>query len=170
MKKRYLYSFLFGIPGFFIAGITSLVLLGALLGSLWLFIFGDNPWPPATEKILSVVLVLIFLIVWIGCIAIGYAIGKRLENDATLNRTHVLISATLTGLFILLIVLQQFSVRNIGPKSDSVLCSEYCTQKGYSASGMPPLNSGDRTCSCYDGSGKEALNIPLDRIEPGASK
>jgi hypothetical protein len=170
MKKRYLYSLLFGIPGFFIAGIISLVLFGTAFGVLWLFIFGDNPWPTSIESILSVVVVLIFLSLWIGSTAAGYRIGKRREADPIINKSHILISTALTVMFILFILFQQWSAGNIGPKSDATLCSDYCVRQGYSASGMPPLNSGYRTCSCYDDSGKEALKTPLDRIQSDVPK
>lgn len=170
MKKRFLYSLLFGIPGFFVSGFISLLLFGVSMGVLWIFVFGDNPWPSSTETILSILLVSIFLLMWIGTIVIGYLIGKKLEKDPKLNRNHILASGALTIVFVLFIALQQFSVGNIGPKSDTVLCSDYCVQKGYAGSGMPPKNSGDRTCSCYDSSGNEALKVPLDNIHPGASK
>lgn len=170
MKKRFLYALLFGLPGFFVSGIISLFVFGASMGVLWLFVFGDNPWPSSIDTILPIVFMLAFLLLWVGSIAIGYAIGKRLEANPTLNRNHILISVGLTGLFILLIVLQQFSAGNIGPKSDGVLCSDYCMQQGYAGSGMPPQNSGDRTCSCYDSSGNEALKVPLDEIQQNTSK
>lgn len=164
MNKRYLYAGLFGIPGFFIAVLISFFLFGATMGVLWLFVFGDNPWPAATENISVTLFVLTFLVTWIGLIIIGYWIGKRLEHDPRLNTSHVLLSGGLTIIFLGLLLLQQFSVGNLGPKSDSTRCMEYCLSKGYAASGMPPQNSGDRTCSCYDGNGHEALKIPLDGI------
>lgn len=170
MKKRFLYALLFGLPGFFVSGIISLLVFGASVGVLWLFVFGDNPWPSSIDTILPILFMFAFLLLWVGSIAIGYAIGKRLEANPVLNKNHILISMGLTGLFILFIVLQQFSVGNIGPKSDSVLCSDYCIQQGYAGSGMPPRDSGDRTCSCYDSAGKEALKVPLDEIELDASK
>jgi hypothetical protein len=170
MKKRYLYSLLFGIPGLFVAGIISIVVFAAFAGMLWLYVFGDNPWPAYTETITSALFVLVFLMLWIVSIGIGYAIGRRLENEPVLNRSHVLISVGLTVMFLLLIVLQQWSVGNLGPKSDSVLCSEFCVRHGYSGSGMPPQNTGDRICSCYDNAGSEALIVPLDSIDPDASK
>jgi len=170
MKKRYLYSLLFGIPGFFIAAMISLVVFGGVLGILWIYVFGDNPWPFPTETVLSILLVLVFLLLWITSITIGYVLGKKLEKDPIVNRKHILVSGALTIMFILFIVLQQLSVGNIGPKSDSVLCSDFCAQKGYAGSGMPPINSGDRSCSCYDSSGNEALKVPLDSIEPDSSK
>jgi len=170
MKKRYVYSLLFGIPGFFIAVILSLVIFGVTAGILWVYAFGDNPWPSSAGGILSVSFVLIFLTVWASFIAIGFVTGRRLEKDPFLNKSHVLISGGLTIVFILFIVLQQFSVGNLGPKSDSALCSDYCTLNGYPASGMPPQDSGDRTCSCYDDFGNEALKVPLNSIDPDVSE
>jgi hypothetical protein len=170
MKKRYLYSLLFGIPGVFAAGMISIFLFGAFIGVLWLFVFGDDPWPVLSEAILSTLFVLVVLTLWLGSIILGYLVGKRLENDPLVNRNHVLISAGLTVMFLLLILFQQWSVGNLGPTSDSVLCSEFCTQHGFSGSGMPPESSGDKICSCYDATGNEALRIPLDHIAPDAPK
>ncbi len=160
MKKRYVYALLFGIPGLFVSGIISLVIFGVAAGTLWIFIFGDNSWPPSAETFISILFVLAFLILWLTSIIVGYGIGKRLEDDPALNSSHILISGGLTLLFIVCILVQQFSVGNLGPKSDTVLCSEYCTRQGYLASGTPPQNSGDRTCSCYDSSGNEVLKVP----------
>lgn len=170
MKKRYLYALLFGIPGLFGAGITSLLFFGAVIGVLWLFIFGDNPWPVSVEQVFPVVFVIAFVLLWGACIVIGYSLGKTLEKDPTLNKNHVLLSAVLTAIFILFIIFQQWRVENIGPKSETILCSDYCSAQGYSGSGMPPRNSGDQTCSCYDSSGKEALKIPLEKLKPASSK
>jgi hypothetical protein len=168
MKKRYVYALLFGIPGLFVAGIMSIVLFGGLMGVLWIYVFGDQPWPAYIETIVSVLFVLMVMGLWIGSIFTGYLAGRRLETNPELNRSHILISAGLTLVFILLIVFYQWRIGNIGPTSDSVLCSEFCTRHGYSASGMPPETSGIRMCSCYDDSGSEALRIPLDRIAPDA--
>lgn len=165
MPKRYLYSLLFGLPGLFVAGIISILLFGAVAGIFWIFIFGDNPWPPAAQMVISILFVIVFLALWIGFILLGYWFGKRLENDPALNRNHVLLSAGLTLLFILFILLYQWNVGNIGPNSDSVLCSDFCSQHGYSGSGMPPEASDNRLCSCYDASGNEGLTIPLDHLD-----
>lgn len=164
MKKRYLYTLLFGVPGFFISGIVSLAFSGGVLGILWLFVFGDDPWPSSVETMTVILFIAAFLIIWIGIMTLGYRLGKKLEIDPTVNRNHVLISTSLTVLFILFFVLQQLSVGNLGPKSDSLVCGDFCTQQGYSGSGMPPRDSGDRTCSCFDDSGKEVITIPLDDI------
>jgi hypothetical protein len=164
MRKRYLYSLLFGIPGLFVAGLISIFLFAAFTGILWLYVFGDNSWPAASETMMTISFVVFFGVLWVGLISLGYLVGKKLETTPLLNRNHILISAGLTLMFILLMLFQQWSVGTLGSKSDSLLCSEFCASHGYSASGIPPQNSGDRTCSCYDTSGNEALTVRLDRI------
>ena len=164
MKKRYIYSLLFGLPGLLIAGIISILTFAGLAGILWIYVFGDNPWPAFAEQALSVLFVLAVLFLWLVFILIGFFIGKHLEKDPALNRNHVLISMGLTVLLVLLVALHQWSVGNLGQTTDSVLCSDFCTQHGFSGSGLPPEISGDRTCSCYDDAGNEALRIPLDHL------
>ena len=91
MKKRFLYALLFGLPGLFVSGIISLFVFGASVGVLWLFVFGDNPWPAFVDTFLPIVWVLTFTVFWAGCIAMGYHVGKRLEPDPTLNKNHILL-------------------------------------------------------------------------------
>ena len=165
MKKRYLYALLFGLPGLFIAGLAGIFGFAALTGFLWLYVLGDNPWPAYIEPILATLFVLTVLILWLVFIVLGFFIGRRLEKDPALNRVHILISAGITLAFVLFMVFQQWSVGNLGPQSDSVICSDFCSMHGYAGSGMPPAISGDRTCSCYDGSGNEVLQIPLDHLD-----
>lgn len=166
MKKRYLYALLFGLPGLFIAGIVSIFGFAALTGILWLYVFGDNPWPAYIEPILAMLFVMTVLVLWMIFIALGFFIGMRLEKDPAPNRTHILISAGLTLALILFLVFQQWSVGNLGPRSDTAQCSDFCSLHGYAGSGMPSARSGDRTCSCYDDSGNEVLRIPLDHLDP----
>jgi len=170
MKKRYLYAFLFGLPGIFIAGISSIFVFGALTGILWIYVLGDNPWPSYVEPILASLFILTVLTLWVVAIVIGYIVGRNLEKTPTLSRTHIVISAALTLAFLLLIVFQQWSVGNLGPRPDSALCSDFCSQHGYSGSGTPPEISGNRTCSCYNESGNEVLRIPLDHLDPNFNK
>ena len=166
VKKRYLYAFLFGIPGLFVAGIVSIFLFGAFAGLLWLYVFGDNPWPSFIEPLTSIAFVLTVLALWTASIVLGFIVGKKLERDLPVNRSHVLLSAGLTATFLLLILFQQWSVGNLGPSSDHLLCSDFCRNHGFSGSEMPSETSGSPICTCYDDSGNEALRIPLDHIAP----
>ncbi len=167
MKKRYIYSLLFGIPGFFVALIITFVIFGAVAGVLWIYVFGDNPWPSSISKMLLVILTLGFVTVWSASVIIGFVTGKKFENYPALNRKHILVSICATIIPIIVIVSHQLSVGNIGPKSDGIRCSDFCSRKGYSASGIPSQVSGDRSCSCFDNTGIEIIKVPIDSIASG---
>jgi hypothetical protein len=161
MQKRHVYALLFGIPGLFLALILTLLVFGAVSGFLWLYLFGDNPWPKASEQLLTSLAAAMFLALWTATVVLGYLTGKRLETSPGLNRQHVVASAALTIAPVLLLVLHQWSVGNLGPRTDSLACRDLCLAKGYPASGMPPKDSGERVCICYD-SGQEVLRVPMD--------
>ena len=170
MKKRYVYALLFGLPGLFIAGLIAIFVFAGLTGLLWIYVLGDDPWPPYAQQFLTVLFVVTVLVLWIASILTGYIVGRRLEKDPALNKTHIWLSLGLTLALLLLMGFQQWRVGNLGPKADSSLCSDFCTMHGYPGSSMPPEISGDRTCSCSDDSGNEVLRIPLDHLDPNFQK
>ena len=90
--------------------------------------------------------------------------GKRCEDEPGLNKQHVLVSVGLTVVPLVLIILHQWSVGNIGPKSDSIVCGDYCRENGYSTSSVYQENSGETMCGCYDDSGEVVMQIPLLEI------
>jgi hypothetical protein len=152
------------MPGFFLSGVIALLVFGFTAGALRLFLLGDNPWPASIETILPFLLLLVFPIAWLATTTLGFVIGKHLEANPVLQKSHILISFGLTLLAVLLILSYQWSVGNTGPQSAGLRCSDYCSLNGYSASSLPPLDSGDRTCSCLDNLGREAIKIPIDQI------
>ena len=164
MKKRYLYSILYGAPGFFVSLIIAFIIFGAAAGFLWIYAYGDNPWPQSTDNILPALFILTFLVLWIASITVGFKAGIKFEENPGLNKNHILVSIGATTLPVVLIILYQSSVGNIGQASDSILCGEFCSGKGFSASGMPPKDSGERTCSCFDSGGQEAIKISMDIV------
>ena len=164
MKKRYLYSILYGAPGFFVALIVAFILFGVAAGFLWIFVYGDNPWPQSTEKILPTLFILVFLVLWAASITVGFKSGIKLEEKPYLNMNHIFVSIGATTLPIVLIILYQLSVGNIGKNSGSILCSDFCRGNGFSASGMLPKDSGESTCSCYGRDGQEAIKVPMYTI------
>ncbi|MBI4824865.1 MAG: hypothetical protein HY807_00380 [Nitrospirae bacterium] len=166
MKKRYIYALLFGVPGFFVSLIVSTIVFGGAAGIFWIFIFGDDPWPAYAEKLLSILLILGFLALWTASIVIGYKTGEDREDEPDLDSKHIVISAAAIFGLVIVIVLHQYLIGNIGPKDDGRLCSEFCSEKGYSASGMPPRDSGESSCSCYDNDGKEGMKVMMDSIKP----
>lgn len=166
MRKRHAYVLLFGVPGLFIALILALLVCASASGFLWLYRFGDQPWPATTGLLLTSLLAGTFLILWAASLAGGYLVGKRLETRPGLNRRHLLMSAALTVAPVLLLVLHQWSIGNLGPRPDSLVCRDLCLEKGFPASGMPPQESGDRSCLCFE-AGQEVLRLPLDGSTAG---
>ncbi len=167
MKKRYLYALLFGIPGLGVTLLGALFLFGAAAGALWLFVFGDSPWPATVGTVLPVLFGLVFLGLWSGFIAWGFRVGKRLEVDPAPNLKHLLLAVGATAAVLLLMVLHQLSVGNLGPKSVSLACSDFCREQGYAASGTSPRDAGAPTCSCFDRNGQVAVTTPLERLGTG---
>jgi hypothetical protein len=164
MKKRFLYAILFGLPGFFLAGLLAVLISGLTAGALWLFALGDNPWPASVATLMTVMLVLVFLGVWLAITAAGFLIGKHLESNPKISKAHLLISGGVTLVFVLGTHFYQSGVGNIGPKSDGIRCSDFCSLNGFGASSMPPRNSGENTCSCLDQFGRETLKVPVDSL------
>jgi ABC-type multidrug transport system fused ATPase/permease subunit len=164
MKRRYLYLLLFGVPTFLASVIISLLLFGAVAGALWLFVLGDNPWPSTVNSMLVAMLILACMTLWVAFMSVAYVAGKKQEAHVAMNTKHVVVSAGATALLVLLVVSHQWSVGNIGARSDGLLCSEYCRDKGFVGSGMQPRNTGAATCSCFDAQGREAAKVPMSDV------
>lgn len=162
-QRRYLYVLIFAAPTFLVSVVAGGMMLGATAGALWLFVFGDNPWPSAADTLLTSVFVLSCAACWIAQLSVAYAVGKREEVKPALNRTHVLLSVGSTVLLVILIALRMSGV-GVGNRPDSLVCADHCLTVGAAGSGMPPQDSGDRTCSCYDGEGRVITSIQLQDI------
>lgn len=164
MKKRYAYALLFGVPGFFVALLFAFAVFGVAAGLLWVFAYGDNAWPESAAGLLPAAFFALFLLLWLASLVTGFRVGTKLEAQPGFNRKHIVVSAVATILPVALMALQQLGVGNIGPEHDSLACSDYCQGQGHAGSGMPPRDSGDRSCSCLDDRGQEVLTVPLDSI------
>ena len=164
MKRRYLYVLLFGVPALLVSLIISFLLFGATAGVLWIFAFGDNPWPPFAEKMLAATFYVAFLALWVTFVSVAFVVGKNQEQSPSLNPKHVMTSVGASVLALLFIVLHQWRVGNIGTRTESELCSAFCQDRGFGASGMPPKNAGASTCSCFDAQGREAVKVPMGDV------
>jgi hypothetical protein len=165
MRRRYVYLILFAVPGLILSGILTVLFFGMAAGALWLFAFGDNPWPRLVEELLSTGAGIVFVVLWVALMAAGYLIGKRREQEARLNRRHLLLAGTITVVLAAFVVLTQLANGNIGPRSEGVRCSDFCSARGYLASSVSPANSTNRTCSCLNASGSAVIQKPLDSVK-----
>jgi len=163
MKQSRLYLLLFSIPALVAAFVAGFAVLAVTAGVMWLFVYGDDPWPGAAEA----ALVVVFAAVSLGVLSIllhrVYRLGEQHEQAGKPPKAGRLAAAAAgaTALLLALVGLHQWNVGNIGPRSDSLVCSEFCGSRGYDGSSMPPRNAGTPTCSCIDAGGRPALTVPL---------
>ena len=73
--------------GGLVAGVcTAFVVAGAMLGMMWIFVFGDNPWPDWS----NILVAMVFMGVVLACVAtggwLGYRHGIARENSRTPRR------------------------------------------------------------------------------------
>ncbi|MFA5083294.1 MAG: hypothetical protein WC474_12155 [Hydrogenophilaceae bacterium] len=155
---------MFSVPALLAAIILSVALFGSAAGLLWLFVFGDNPWPTSASKILMALFVLTCAASWLALLATAYVAGRREESRATLNVRHVAMSAGATALLLLAVVMHQWNVGNLGTPGDDILCSGYCRDRGFAGSATPPRDTGEATCSCLDAQGREATKVPMAEV------
>lgn len=161
MKRRYLYALMYSVPAFIFSVVFMVVITAAIAGVLWLFVFGDNPWPTFVDRYSPIFMVGGLATVWLTLLWGAFTWGKRQEAYSSLNMKHVYLAAGSTATLVLSIFLHQLSVGNIGPKPDVIVCVDFCTAKKFPASRSP----GDGTCRCYDDFGRhEALSTSMSQV------
>jgi hypothetical protein len=65
------------IGGAAVALALSMLGTAALFGLLWIFVFGDDPWPGSVEPTLNIAIPIIGLLLWA---AFSWAIWNRLKS------------------------------------------------------------------------------------------
>jgi hypothetical protein len=160
MKKRFVYSLLFGIPGC----LTSLPV------SLFVFIdfidfvdTHDIVWVKSmSDGVLFCIPIFLFLGLLTISVVMGYRTGRKLEGEPKLNRKHLWTAGILT--LFLFTAIFQWIAGEIRQESDSDRCSKICLRSGFSIS-ITTLNNPERTCYCSDSSGN-SITFPLGNIDP----
>jgi hypothetical protein len=142
-------------------------MLAASAGVLWLFVYGDNPWPPVTSTFLGMLFVLGGAGLWLALLSVAYMVGRQQEVRPTINIGHVALSIGATIVLLGMIVVRVAGVNIFRTESDSLVCADFCRAAGFAASGTSPRNADDRTCGCYDAQGREVRQVPLSELSPG---
>jgi hypothetical protein len=168
LKRRYVYVLLFAVPALLVSVIAGAMMLAASAGALWLFVFGDNPWPAVANTLLGAVFVVGSGGLWLALLVVAYAVGKHQEMRPRLNAGHVALSVAVTILLAAVIVVRLMGLSMFGVRSNSMVCADFCQAQGFAGSGTPPENSGDRTCSCYDAQGREVRRVLLSEGTSGS--
>ena len=164
MKRRFQYLLMFGLPALLVAGMAALLLFGAAAGVLWLLVLGDNPWPAAADTALGGGFLIAWLAVWLVLLALAFAAGKRQEMSGRSLRGPAALALGALALVVIVAVLHQRGVGNLGPPSDGELCMRYCADQGFSGSSMPPRDAGVPRCSCLDANGRETPLVTIEEI------
>lgn len=167
MRRRHAYVLMFALPGLIASLIAAAGVFAGLAGALWIFAYGDNPWPGTADTVLGVAFVAVGAAVWVALMRLAYNAGRREEERPVLNRRHVAAALGGTAALVALVVLHQWGVGNVGAPSDSLLCSDFCRAKGYSGSSIPPRDSGRDTCGCLAADGRLAAEAPLAELRAG---
>jgi hypothetical protein len=165
INRRHVYVLLFAVPALLVSIIAAALMLAASAGALWLFVYGDDPWPNTANVLLGAIFLLVAAALWLALLSVAYTVGRQQEGEPSLNKRHVALSLGATVVLAAIIIVRLVDLNVAGVRSDSVVCADLCRSEGFTASGLPPRDSGDRTCSCYDSQGQEVrrVTLPLSR-------
>jgi hypothetical protein len=135
---------LLAVPCFLLSLLPALFITGAVAGFLWLFVYGDNPWPDLAD----IVIASAFLLSWVSAgtlLTLGLIRHPRVRNLPTSKLT---VAAALLSLFaVATIAYHQWSIGNLDPSNP---CLIQCREAGHPA-GMTAIDEqGHETCTCLD--------------------
>lgn len=119
IKARYSYPLLFLVPSVMLAVLAAVFCATAGAGILWVFVYGDDPWPEAVHGGLMALAGGVFAVGLTTLLALGYAFGKRQEAAGGLRKAHALVAVGLSIGIPLLVLLHQWQIGNLSSKSGS---------------------------------------------------
>lgn len=160
MRRRYLYALMYSVPAFVFSAVFTVVVTAVIAGMLWIFFFGDNPWPSLINRYSPALMAAVFAVAWLILLWAAFTWGKRQEACPSLNMKHLYMAAGATAALALGIFLHQLSVGNIGPEPDVIVCADFCTARKFDASRFPQ----DGTCRCFGPDGQEALKVSMSTV------
>jgi len=114
MKARFAYPLAFFIPSAMAALLSAIVVGGAAGGILWLFVFGDDPWPAGTDKAVMTLVALVAGATLAALLFAGYSFGKKREVHGGLSRQHLMLAFAISVLLPALALLYEWQVGNLG--------------------------------------------------------
>ena len=114
MKARHVYPLLFLVPSVMLAGIAAVLTAAAAAGVLWIFVYGDNPWPASANAVVMAAAAFISSAVLTSLLFAAHRFGKRSESHGGLHKAHVLLALGLSLGLPLLVLLHQWQTGNLG--------------------------------------------------------
>src|SRR5262245_9014661 len=92
INRRQVYVLLFAVPALLVSLIAAALILAASAGALWLFVYGDDPWPNTANVLLGAIFLLVAAALWLALLFVAYAVGRQQEGERSLNKRHVALS------------------------------------------------------------------------------
>ena len=114
MKARFAYPLAFFIPSAMVACLSAFVVGAAAAGILWLFAFGDDPWPAGTDKAVMTLVTLTAVATLVTLLFAGYSFGKKREGLGGLSTQHLLLAFAISVLLPAIALFYEWQVGNIG--------------------------------------------------------
>ena len=113
MKARYAYPLLFLLPSAMAAVLAAVLVAAGGAGILWIFVYGDGPWPEAASTVLMTLGAIAAAVTLLVLTALSYSVGKRREAGGGVRRSHVALALGLTVGLPLLVGLHQWQVGHL---------------------------------------------------------
>lgn len=66
----------------FLAPVVTYFVLASVLGALWLFVFGDDPWPAAIDWVIPIIGLVVCISTATCCIYLAHRLGRQREIEA----------------------------------------------------------------------------------------
>jgi ABC-type Fe3+ transport system permease subunit len=99
--------------------IAAVLAAAAGAGVMWIFIYGDNPWPSEANTLLVAGAATIAALVLAGLLAVSYRVGRAREVSGGVRRSHVFVALGLSIGLPLLVLVHQWQVGNLGNLGNS---------------------------------------------------
>lgn len=100
----------------FLAPVAAYGVVGLIAGVLWLYVFGDNPWPAATDWVIPVIGLIVFVSVTACCIYLARRYGRQQEIEAdgdTAREWRTVYLVTMVPLVLIAITALSFYQRSV---------------------------------------------------------
>jgi len=97
-----------------VATIAAVLASAAMAGVLWIFVYGDNPWPALANTVVMATAVLVGVGVLASLLLVAHRVGRSRESSGGLPLAHALFALGLSVGLPLLVLFHQWQVGNLG--------------------------------------------------------
>lgn len=115
MRARFSYPLAFLVPSAMAAVLLAVLVAAAGAGILWLFVFGDNPWPAGADGALMALAAFVAAGALMLLLLASYSFGKRRETYGGMAKRHLVLALAVSIAIPALVLFYEWQVGNLGP-------------------------------------------------------